>query len=141
MTENDQQKPKLQLKNGTMADVEGTLFTLGYLRYLLDVEPKLFDALLALVQDRPQDADPKQVQALPKGAFFGPDGRVKSDVADVLLSSYVEVPGEGPVLVNPFKLQNETDKLLVERTAKEMAQADRQFGKWLLRFFGGRPRD
>ena len=40
---------------------------------------------------------------------------------------------EGPVLVNPFQLDNAREKLLVEQTVKEMARKDREFGKWLLR--------
>jgi hypothetical protein len=133
----ERERPKLHLKNGSVADVEDALAALGYLRYLLDEEPKLFAALLALAQGKPEDADPEQVKALPKGEFFGTDDKLRPIVAAVLLSSFRQTR-EGSVLINPFRFESETDKLMVERLAKEAAIADRAFGQWLMRFFRGR---
>ena len=131
MVKDDQQQPKLRLKNGAMADVEYALAILSSLRCLQDTEPKVFEAFQLVANGRPQDADPEQVACIPKGDF-GPDGKLRPEITDVFFSS-LQMSKEGPVLVNPFKLENKKDKLLVEKTAKEAARKDREFGKWMLR--------
>ena len=131
---------KLKLKNGASASIASALETWDSLDCMLDTEPELFAALLALAQGRPQEADPEQVKLLPKGSLFGSDGEVLPEVRDVLESG-LQITKEGPVLANPFKLETETDRLIVERTAREMAKSAREFGQQLRRLFRGRSFD
>ena len=87
MVKDTHQQPKLRLKNGKMADVEYALAILSFLRHLQDTEPKIFEAFQLVANGRPQDADPDQVASIPKGDF-GPDGKLRLEITDVLFMPY-----------------------------------------------------
>jgi hypothetical protein len=121
MTDQEEQRPQLRLKNGAMADVRSALIVLGGLRAQQRVRPHVFQTLLALARGKPEEADPEHIEPLTQERYLGPDGKVRQDVADVLLSA-LQWQGDGAVLVNPFKLEGEADRAVVERTEQQIAR-------------------
>jgi hypothetical protein len=118
LAKKDREKPKLRLKNGAMADVRLAMYVLEELRVKIDQSPEAFQALLALAHGHPDQADPYQVDGLKRRGWVGKDGHVRQDVADVLLSS-LEMTPEGPVLVNPFKLQNKREQRIADKAQED----------------------
>ena len=84
-----------KLKNGATADVRGVVIVLGDLRAMLDVHPEKLDSLLSLAQG--QMAREEHVKEFQERNYVGPSGKVRQDVADVLLSSF-QMRADGPVL-------------------------------------------
>jgi hypothetical protein len=73
-------------------------FVLLDLEGILEQSPHLFQALLAIVQDRREDAPPEALARLSDcGYLKADDGTVRADIRDVLLSAFQDTP-EGPVL-------------------------------------------
>ncbi len=112
-------KDKFKLKSGGEINVVGGHFAVLQLQALLDKSPEDFRTLLAIARGNPQDAVPDSIERL-KGGFLHPRTcEVHPPILrDILLSSYQETP-EGPVLVNPFQLNQATDAQEVERQTKE----------------------
>lgn len=107
------------LKNGGQIGGNHGQGVLENLRDLLEDDPQLFQALLAIVQGRPQDATPEAVSQLRSDLFLRADnGAIRPDIRDVLLSAYNET-AEGPVLVNPFVLTSSEQPVELERMNKE----------------------
>jgi len=120
-------RTKLILKNGAEADPLRTVNLLGRLRAMLDVNPNKFQSLLALARGRLHDAAPEHIPPLREAGFLDCNDEIRCDVRDVLLSAYVPEPE--PVLVNPFRLQDGSEK----QTAEEALQR-RGRGIWDLVF-------
>ncbi len=115
------ERVELTLKNGARADARHVLAVLGALRAMLELDPKRFGLLLALGQsERSADAsaDARALEDLKREGFVGPDGKILPDVADILLSS-LEMRGDGPVLVNPFRLQSEAERIMADRAQQQ----------------------
>ena len=88
---------------------------------LLTVDPDEFRSLLALVQGRQADADPRHFDSLWADACLEKDRQtVRPEVRAVLLNSYAETP-EGPVIA-PLRLRDEADRPVAERA---LANRDR----------------
>src|SRR5580704_17015667 len=111
----EEPKKKYTLKNGGQVEGSSGIGTLRALESLLVQSPDLFNALLAIVQGRAQDATPEAITELRKATFIGArTGAVIPEIRDVLLSAYQETP-EGPVLVNPYRFESEAEAREVER--------------------------
>jgi hypothetical protein len=115
------------LKSGGKTSAIGGHFAVLHLQALLDQSPDDFRALLAIARGQPQDAAPECVERLKRGLLLHPrTGEIyPSDLRDILLSAYQETP-DGPVLVNPFRLNDAAEAQEVERKQKEGVN-------WLLR--------
>lgn len=119
MPEEKKERPKFTLRNGDQVDAKRALAYSERFETMLELRPNKFRALLAIVQNRPEDASPEQVEMLKAEGLLNQDGSAPSDVRSIVLSSYRETR-EGPVFVNPVRLESEEDKRAVEQTLKEM---------------------
>ncbi len=110
----EQERNRLTLKNGAEVDAARAIASLRSLERLLRVEPRLFHALVTIVQGRRNEVTPDVIAELQDAAFLrAGTGDVCADIPDVLLSAYQETR-EGPVLVNPFKFRSDADARIVE---------------------------
>jgi hypothetical protein len=133
MTEEEQQRAKLPLKSsGVLADVRHILNVLEDLRSKQRVRPQEFEALVAIHQGRPQDAGPNEIKYLKDHDLVGADGHISPDVAAVLASG-LEVRDNSYVLVQPFRLSSEQDRVIAN-------QAEEQNTRALFDLFLGRDR-
>jgi hypothetical protein len=137
----DKDKPlKLLLKNGKLVNVEDALIELEGLRETQESFPGEFQAMVALAQGRPQEAHPRHLKSLRRYGLIGRDGALWPLTADVLLSS-LEMSPEGPVLVNPFKLSSQAEKLLAERADDDLGRRIRESALRGIRRARGRSED
>jgi hypothetical protein len=90
------------------------LAELETLRSLLVKHPDHFQTLLAIAQGQ-EPNDPAGITFLIHCAFLKKDGSINQCTRDVLISAYQNPSGEGPVLVNPFKLDNQQQAEMLER--------------------------
>jgi hypothetical protein len=121
MTE-EASRPTITLLTGAVVDAREAAGTWKRLSSLLTVNPARFRTLLALVQNRPADADPGHFECLWADGFLHKDRRTLNPVTlGVFLNSYEETK-EGP-LICPLRLQNENDRLVAERALAEAGQA------------------
>jgi hypothetical protein len=102
------------------------LAELETLRSLLVKHPDHFQTLLAIAQGQEAN-DPAGIKFLIHCAFLRKDGSINQCVRDVLISAYQNPSGEGPVLVNPFKLDNQQQAEMLERL---IAGNSRRLLKW-----------
>ena len=123
------ERNRLSLKKGSDADVLLALSQLDHLGAMLRVRPERFLTLLALAQGRPEEAKQEHITHLTKSGFISKDGSISQDLRELLLSAY-QMTGDGPVLVNPFKLQTNEDKRKADR-------ADRQIDRFWEKFLSG----
>lgn len=100
------------LKNGGQITVKDGWAELDSLRILLDEHPQHFHTLLAIAQGREEGLDAASVAYLRSHAYVG--GHLDQEVRDVLLSAYQETK-EGPVLVNPFRLDDVGEASALEK--------------------------
>lgn len=107
----------LPLKNGRQIEARLGLATYQSLGYLFQRDPGLFLALRDIAEGRPEKVAPRQTSALREALFLRRDLSIDDSVRDVLLSAYQEAP-DGPVLVNPFKLQNPDEARALEQMQK-----------------------
>jgi hypothetical protein len=124
--EEESEDPILRLKNGGQIKAGEGRIQWRDLTALLQQEPDLFRALLALALGRPEAMSAEHRKRLRYiGGFLERDGSIIPYVRDVLLSAYQET-AEGPVLVNPFILES-------EEQAREFERRDNEAADWLLR--------
>jgi hypothetical protein len=137
MAEEKEEKIKLPLKHsGELVDAEQAMYWVDDFRVMQELYPKRFKTVVALAQNLPEEADPKQVKALKDLRFVRDDGQLDPYFAGILTSS-LEMRDNCYVLVQPFRLESERDKLIAERAANAPA------GPVTTRLFGrdgsGRP--
>jgi hypothetical protein len=95
------------LKNGTTIDVKTGRSAWGTLNDLLEQHPHLFKLLHSKI--RGEEITPEAIRELRKALLVLPSGEVRESLRNVLLSGYQETK-DGPVIVNPFKLDSESDR-------------------------------
>src|SRR6185312_4639018 len=95
----------MSLRNGATIDVKDGRAAWATLNSLLHTHRALFNAVLAKV--RGETVTHIMEQELRRALLTLPSGELMRDIHDVILSGYQETK-DGPVIVNPFKL--ETDK-------------------------------
>ena len=125
------QRPTITLKNGAVVDVREAAAVWRDLAAVLETDPDEFRSLLALVQGRPADVNPRHFDELWADAFLENDLRtIRPVVREVLLNSYEADTGEGSVIA-PLRLQDEADRPVAE---KALAQRD----QWVRDFASGK---
>jgi hypothetical protein len=131
---------KLQLKSGAEVNVRDALAECDDLERLLRLHSRDFQVLLGIARgridpDRSANLSPAERQSVDSltEARYLIDKAIHPMTRDVLLSAYHETP-DGPAIVQPFKLANTHEKLIVERVASRM---DDRSAKWMRKFFGG----
>jgi hypothetical protein len=113
MPQKREEGPKFTLKNGDQVDADWTVILYESFVDMMDNCPRRFQSLLALAQGRPGDVVADDLEYFKEAGFVTPAGVLSSDVQSVLLSAYQETP-EGPVLVNPVRLETPADRAAVE---------------------------
>ena len=108
------------LKNGGNIEPALGVALLELLENLLEQEPAMFHALLAVAQGRADDIPPNMMANLKQGLLLRSDGSISADVRDVLLSGYQ--PGPEPILVNPFRLESADQVRDLERVRDQNYQ-------------------
>jgi hypothetical protein len=133
MAQEEQKRAMLPLKSsGGLADVRHILNLLEDLRSKQRVRPQEFEALIAIYQGRPQDAGPNEIKYLKDHDLLRADGHISPDVA-AILDSGLEIRDNSYVLVQPFRLSSEQDRLIAD-------QADEQNDRALIDLVLGRDR-
>jgi hypothetical protein len=122
MAEKEQQRPKLPLKHsGELVDVRHALSVVEALRAKQRVFPDRFEALVAVAQGRPEEAGAKHLESLKQDRYLGPDGKVRPDIAAILASA-LETRDNTHVLVQPFRLTSEQEKLIADQALEQNAR-------------------
>jgi hypothetical protein len=115
-------RPMITLKNGAVVDARSAVAKVEQLNSLIRVAPNQVQTLLALAEDRMDDANPEHFRSLGAARLLEEDGGIiHPDVREVLLNSYEETP-EGPVVAQ-LRLQDETDRPIV---VAALAESDRE---------------
>lgn len=125
------ERPQITLRNGAVVDARRAVAIVEELQITLQSHPEEFRSLLALAENRPQDAAPQHFEQLWARALLTNDRSIDPTVREVLLNCYQVTP-EGPVVV-PLRLEDAADLPVAERAQQEM---DRQ-----LRNILRKPRD
>ncbi len=126
--EEDFSRKVLPLKNGGATEIAVGLVTADILRDLLEKQPEHFEVLLALARGQNQDLPVRSLAYLRRDEFLMKGAVIKPLYRDILLSSYQQTP-DGPVIVNPFRLDDEADARAVQSVADSRGRPDRI--KWL----------
>lgn len=108
----------IRLRNGGQISASEGTAAFSTLTGLLERAPDRLAAMAAIALGRPGDAAPEHVAALTKGLMLRPDGSIPDYLRVVLLAAYQETP-EGPVLVNPFRPENEVQVRRLERLDRD----------------------
>lgn len=124
----DPRRRHYELKNGSRIEARWGGFHFERLVNLLQHEPGHFQGLLALARETPREVAPDTLRYLTEAGGFLREGVIEQGVKDVLLSSYRETV-EGVVLVNPFRLADQTQ-------ADELQRQEDDNLRWLLRELG-----
>lgn len=110
---------KLTLKNGTSISAAAGDTNYDLLSKLLEKEPALFQTMLAIARNPKAEVPIKDVRFLAHAGFLTNRTRtMNEDMRNVILSSYTETP-EGPVLLNPFKLETEEEASYLQEIEKQ----------------------
>jgi hypothetical protein len=119
----------VSLKNGSEIDAGWGITFWRALQSLLDQHPEHLQALLAIAKGRSEDAPARSVAFLRHGGLLLRDRTVNPDAQAVLLSAYQET-AEGPVLVNPFRLDSPEQAQALE---SRDAERSHRLLRWLKR--------
>lgn len=113
-------KPQITLRNGAVVDARRAVAIVERLQNALEISPEEFRSLIALAENRPQDADPRHFEELKAFAFLDHDHSIRPLVRDLLLNSY-QVTAEGPVVV-PLRLKDAADLPAAQKAQRENDQ-------------------
>lgn len=121
MTWQQDERPKVTLKDGVQLDARWTLILLQRLRTMMDVHPRRFQSLSNLAHGTAGDAAPDDLEQLKDAGFLDSMGTVRPDVKSVLCNAYRETP-EGPVLTSPVRLASKDDAAKYEHVNADLDQ-------------------
>jgi hypothetical protein len=113
-------RPQIKLRNGAVVDARRAVAIVECLQTTLATRPDEFRSLLALAENRPQDADQRHFEELRACACLENDKSIDPMVRDVLLNCY-QVTSEGPVVV-PLRLQDAADLPAAQRAQRQRDQ-------------------
>jgi hypothetical protein len=88
---------------------------------LLEQAPEHFQALLAIAYGRHAEAPSQSVEILKDALLLRPDGTLVPDLGNVLHSAYHQT-AEGPVLINPFRLDDPEQVQMLEEMEQNALQ-------------------
>jgi hypothetical protein len=97
----------MTLKNGERIDIKDGYAAWNNLNYVLQKQPALFAAVWAKAQG--EKISPAMQRALRRALLTLKSGELRNGILNVVLSAYQKTP-DGPVIVNPFKLETEADR-------------------------------
>lgn len=115
----------LTLKNGERIEVAAGRAAWQTLNDLLSTRPALVAA--ALAKARNEEVSSSMEHELRRALLTLPSGDLRKSVRDVILSGYQETK-DGPVIVNPFNLDRDTDQQAFEEAQCRRDRNDLRLG-------------